>query len=197
MSILTFSQAAQATNVSRSTIYRHAKEGRINVVRLPDGKRGIDVAELERVFGPLKTSDTSQDMSEKQSKTVKMQTSILQEKDIEFRKQEFRWQRQKFIILIIAASISILFLGLLFYGSLESSTYRVEREVSYILDRVRVSLSDNRARQDELAKRLAELEVRQRNLQDVTESLRATMDTMSNLIKELRAQRTSTEAVKQ
>lgn len=80
MSILTFSQAAQVTSASRSTIYRYAKEGRISVVRLPNGKRGIDIAELERVFGPLTSLDTSQNIPVKQGKTVKTQTDVSQER---------------------------------------------------------------------------------------------------------------------
>lgn len=62
MSILTFSQATQVANASRSTIYRYAQKGIISVVQLPNGKRGIDTTELERVFGPLKPLDTSQDV---------------------------------------------------------------------------------------------------------------------------------------
>ena len=81
MSILTFSQATQVANVSRSTIYRYAQEGRISVVRLPNGKRGIDVAELERVFGPLKKSDTSQNILIKQVRTAKTQGDVFQERD--------------------------------------------------------------------------------------------------------------------
>ena len=81
MSILTFSQAIQVANVSRSTIYRYAQEGRISVVRLPNGKRGIDVAELERVFGPLKKSDTSQNIPIKQVRTAKTQGDVFQERD--------------------------------------------------------------------------------------------------------------------
>ena len=50
------------------------------MVRLPNGKRGIDITELERVFGPLTSLDTSQNVSMKQGKTVKTQTDIFQER---------------------------------------------------------------------------------------------------------------------
>ena len=80
MSILTFSQAAQVTSASRSTIYRYAQEGKISVVRTPNGKRGIDVTELERVFGPLKKLDTSQNILVKQVRTTKTQANVLQER---------------------------------------------------------------------------------------------------------------------
>ena len=81
MSILTFSQATQVANVSRSTIYRYAQEGRISVVRLQNGKRGIDVAELERVFGPLKKLETSQNIPIKQVRTTKTQGDVFQERN--------------------------------------------------------------------------------------------------------------------
>ena len=81
MSILTFSQATQVANVSRSTIYRYAQEGRISVVRLPNGKRGIDVTELERVFGPLKKLELSQNIPTKQDNTVKTRADIFLERD--------------------------------------------------------------------------------------------------------------------
>ena len=81
MSILTFAQATRVANVSRSTIYRYAQEGRISVVRLPNGKRGIDVAELERVFGPLKKLEPSQKIPAKQVRTAKTQADVFQERD--------------------------------------------------------------------------------------------------------------------
>ena len=81
MTILTFSQAAQVTRASRSTIYRYAQQGQISVVRLPNGKRGIDITELERVFGPLKKLEPSQNIPEKQTRTAKIQADVSQEKD--------------------------------------------------------------------------------------------------------------------
>lgn len=53
MTILTLTQAAKAARVARSTLYRAIHKGRISVVSQPNGSRGIDTAELIRVFGPL------------------------------------------------------------------------------------------------------------------------------------------------
>ena len=69
MPILTFSQATEVTGASRSTLYRYAKDGKISTVRLPNGKRGIDLAELERVFSPLEPLDTTQRTATKQNRT--------------------------------------------------------------------------------------------------------------------------------
>ena len=59
MTILTMTQAAKQAGISRSTLYRTIRAGRMSVVSLPTGGRGVDTAELMRVFGPLQ-SGTSQ-----------------------------------------------------------------------------------------------------------------------------------------
>ena len=53
MTMLTMTQAAQKAGISRSTLYRAIHAGRISVVSLPTGRRGVDAAELIRAFGPL------------------------------------------------------------------------------------------------------------------------------------------------
>ena len=53
MTILTLTQAAKAAGVARSTLYRAIRKGRISVVPQPNDSKGIDTAELIRVFGPL------------------------------------------------------------------------------------------------------------------------------------------------
>jgi hypothetical protein len=53
-----FSQAARMAGSTRATIHRYVNEGKLSVIHEQDGKRVIDVAELERVFGKLKTPDT-------------------------------------------------------------------------------------------------------------------------------------------
>ena len=56
-------QAAQQAGVSRSTLYRAIRTGGISVVSLPTGKRGIDTAELIRVFGPLQPDTVQKEQS--------------------------------------------------------------------------------------------------------------------------------------
>lgn len=53
MAILTLTQAARAVGVARSTIYRAIRSGRLSATNQPDGSRGVDTAELMRVYGPL------------------------------------------------------------------------------------------------------------------------------------------------
>lgn len=51
--MLSINAAAHAAGVARSTIQRAIKTGRLSAVSTPTGERGIDLAELLRVFGPL------------------------------------------------------------------------------------------------------------------------------------------------
>jgi AcrR family transcriptional regulator len=50
---LGLSEAAAATGVNRSTIYRAYKSGRMSAVRLETGQIEVDPAELFRVFPPI------------------------------------------------------------------------------------------------------------------------------------------------
>ena len=59
MTILSMTQAAQQAGISRSTLYRCIKQGRLSVTTQADGTRGIDTAELQRCFGLLQ-ADTVQ-----------------------------------------------------------------------------------------------------------------------------------------
>lgn len=54
MTILGISAAARAAGVNRSTLQRAIKNGRLSTTIDTAGKRGIDLAELLRVFGPLR-----------------------------------------------------------------------------------------------------------------------------------------------
>ena len=62
MTILSLTEAAKAANIARSTLYRAIRQGRLSVVSHPHGGRGVDTAELIRVFGPLQgaTEQTQQ-----------------------------------------------------------------------------------------------------------------------------------------
>ncbi len=50
---MTLSEAAAATGVNRSTIYRAFKSGRMSAARLETGQIEVDPAELFRVFPPV------------------------------------------------------------------------------------------------------------------------------------------------
>ena len=60
MAIFTPTQAVKTAGINRSTLYRYLQEGKLSTTQLPKGGRDIDTAELERVFGPLRQANTTQ-----------------------------------------------------------------------------------------------------------------------------------------
>ncbi len=66
MSLLSITEAAHATGVSRRTIQRSIQSGRLSTATTATGERAIDTTELLRVFGPLRhaPSDTPASMSQ-------------------------------------------------------------------------------------------------------------------------------------
>src|SRR3954471_9212018 len=65
MAQLTTQQAAEMTGRSRSTIWRTIKAGKVSAERTESGDFLVDVAELERVFGPMQRGDRSRKQTEK------------------------------------------------------------------------------------------------------------------------------------
>ena len=49
-STISLKEAATRAKVSRQTIYRYAASGKLSTVKRRDGSKGVQVAELERVF---------------------------------------------------------------------------------------------------------------------------------------------------
>ena len=78
-------QAAKAARISRTTLDRHIKEGKISVGKDGTGKIVIDVAELERVYNEVDINGTSQNVADEQNetsndnKTVHPELEILRE----------------------------------------------------------------------------------------------------------------------
>ena len=56
MTLLTLTQAAKTAGIARSTLYRAIRNGRLSVVSQPNGSKGVDISELQRVFGPLQST---------------------------------------------------------------------------------------------------------------------------------------------
>lgn len=66
MALITLAEAAELVGVSKPTLYRKAASGLVSVTRDDAGRRMVDTAELERVFGPMRISP------EKESYSVRM-----------------------------------------------------------------------------------------------------------------------------
>ena len=71
MAILTPTEAAKAVGIGRSTLYRYLHKGKLSTTQHPKGGRGIDTAELERVFGPLEQIGTTQNTPPEHNKRTK------------------------------------------------------------------------------------------------------------------------------
>jgi hypothetical protein len=55
MALLPLRQAADTAGVSRQTLYRYVKDGRISATVGPDGQKQVDTSELMRVWPELRT----------------------------------------------------------------------------------------------------------------------------------------------
>jgi hypothetical protein len=92
---LNVSQAAKLAGVTRNTIYRALKSGRMSQT-----ERGIDLAELERCFGPLK-ADTAQqpeavrDAQQEQILSVMAEHSAMLREQLEFTKAQLEAAQER------------------------------------------------------------------------------------------------------
>lgn len=58
MAIVNMKQAAELAGVSRTTLWRKAKDGVLSTTKFPDGSPGVDTAELFRVFPRVSDNET-------------------------------------------------------------------------------------------------------------------------------------------
>ena len=69
MSKLTLTEAVKVISVSQATLYRDLKKGKVSFETDGKDRRLIDVSELERVYGELKTPEQSGKGSENPAET--------------------------------------------------------------------------------------------------------------------------------
>ena len=112
MTVLSMTQAAQQAGISRSTLYRAIRAGRLSVSSQPDGSRGVDTAELIRAFGPLQ-ADTGQVTQSRTSSD----TAVMRER-CAMLEREIEWLRAE---LVDAKNEKNRLLGLLETRLLETS----------------------------------------------------------------------------
>ena len=70
MSKLTLTEAVKVISVSQATLYRDLKKGKVSFETNGKDRRLIDVSELERVYGELKTPEQSEKGSENTAETI-------------------------------------------------------------------------------------------------------------------------------
>ena len=76
MALLTLTQAAKTAGIARSTLYRAIRDGRISLVFQPNGSKGIDTSELQRVFGPLQNATKQTKQHDAPQNVALLQTRI-------------------------------------------------------------------------------------------------------------------------
>ncbi|MDI2113965.1 hypothetical protein [Commensalibacter nepenthis] len=64
MPIVSISEAARLTGKSRRTLHRHIDAGRVSRSHTPSGEQGIEISELIRVYGELKTQPVTSGQNE-------------------------------------------------------------------------------------------------------------------------------------
>ena len=122
------SKAAQLAGVARSTIYKDIEDGKLSASLDGKGRKVIDVAELERVYGALTTpddSESSEDVSVGHIKTDEKDTSDntlqhevaflrerLLEKDERIREkdstiEDLRGERDRLLTLLEEQTVSV------------------------------------------------------------------------------------------
>ena len=99
MTILTPTQAAKAAGIGRSTLYRYLSKGKLSATEHPKGGRGIDTAELERIFGPLEQTGTAQDIPLKRNERTQgdPKTSQNWDETNEFLRQQVLFLEQELV----------------------------------------------------------------------------------------------------
>lgn len=70
MAQVNLTQGAKLAGVSRSTLNRHIKEGKLSKGIGPDGKPCVETSELQRVYNTLSHAETPRDVSVIQHGTV-------------------------------------------------------------------------------------------------------------------------------
>ena len=92
MAKLGMTKAAKLAGVSRTTLYKKIKNGDISATKNADGHNEIDVAELERVYGPLNGVDAQGnvqvDKGGRSGNTSSDTRTTLLEQEISFQKRE-------------------------------------------------------------------------------------------------------------
>ena len=77
MSKLTLTEAVKVISVSQATLYRDLKKGKVSFETNGKDRRLIDVSELERVYGELKTPEQSGKGSENTAETIIEKSQVL------------------------------------------------------------------------------------------------------------------------
>ena len=116
--------------------------------------------------------------------------------DDELRREEFKWQKQKFIITLVASftTIFVIIYAVIFFGKYSSRYYL--KELDEVSMRLKEETYETIARQKELSYRFEDLKRQQTQIEDLLNSVqkeqavtRELIKSLSNEISELRAKK--------
>lgn len=93
MSTLNISAAARAIGVHRVTLQKHIKNGKLSATKDAAGKPQVDVSELMRVYGPLKSDGSIDSTPQKQQETTP--GSIAAETAVEALREQLRAAQER------------------------------------------------------------------------------------------------------
>ena len=91
---ISMSKAAKLAGRSRTTLYKHIENGKVSAEKDADGHWAFDVAELERVYGPLKRVDvqgnSKVDTPERSGNASGEHRIALLEQEVSFKDEQIR-----------------------------------------------------------------------------------------------------------
>lgn len=119
MAKLNITQAAKTADVHRSTLQRHIKQGKVSYELDDKGDKCIDVAELQRVYGALKSSTTPKtdavhdaELQHAASHTTEilqqqLQNLELQIEELKKDKDEYRREKEKLLTFLERSQLQL------------------------------------------------------------------------------------------
>ena len=108
------------------------------------------------------------------------------EKQTEFRFEEFKWQKKRFMIMFVTLALMVIVTVSVVFFVVYNSSLNSSREFAFMYDNLEFENNQARRLQIELQQRIEEFELRQRNLEEIVASLRASLDTNQELLRALR-----------
>lgn len=107
--MLSMGEAARQAGVSKATIHRAIKSGKLSAIRTDSGAYGIDPAELFRVYRPTKQPETvtlRQIETPKETPETVREISLLRERIDELKADRDAWRQQAERLLLNAPETS-------------------------------------------------------------------------------------------
>lgn len=107
MTILKIREASDAVGISKQTMYRYIKNGKVSVTRLSQNEKGVDSSELLRVFGKIdvaqkKEKDSNSENFTETQMLLSEKQELLQEKIkfLEELNEELREDKKKLLNML-------------------------------------------------------------------------------------------------